>query len=44
VKNKKGMDRHKETSLKKKHNKEKSKNNNDNRMEEKTEKIGMPLF
>jgi septal ring factor EnvC (AmiA/AmiB activator) len=43
VKNKKGKDRDKEESLKKKHNKENSKKSNDNRMGKKTEKIVMPL-
>jgi hypothetical protein len=35
VNNKKGKDRDKEKSLKKKHNKENSKKSNDNRMEKK---------
>jgi hypothetical protein len=42
MKNKKGKDRDKEESLKKKHNKENSKKSNYNRIK-KTEKIVMPL-
>lgn len=42
MRNKKGTDRDKEKSLKIKHNKENSKNN-DNRMEKKTDEIVMPL-